>query len=440
MKRISTWQQAYEAGTVTVDFGEGIHLELAAAAGQASNTARIDTLELATPAPTTNQKIISKMVAGHGWTAGPTTTATYNLNDTGDKAVGDRSLSITTNGTGGTGYIQKVGLNVDLSASGLVVWVKVNNAESIRSASLTLGNSDAFTPSYFGALPLTSGRKAPATEGEWFPVYFSFGNAGVNNGTPKRQAITSVRINLQDWAGTTPPTLKIGGIGVFSDKSNKYPRGVVSLAFDDSWASHADAAAKMAEHGFPGTEYLIQSRVNTAGNLSMAQVRMLSEAYGWEIGAHASNDAAHVDWTTQSAAWVDSELAAQKAWQEVNNLPTETFAYPIGPFTADIARQASKYYASARSTYPWTNSATKPHKFRLSCHVVSATTTLEGAKTWVDRAVANGGWPVFMFHNLVKAAPTGNDWLKADFDALVDYIAASGLPVATVGDVIRSAA
>lgn len=437
-KRLSDWNQANQSGTVQVDFGEGIRLTLGDAAGQISNTARIGTLESVTPVPAGNQKIVSKMIAGHGWTAGPATTATFNLNDTNDKAVGDRVVSITTDGAGGTGYVQKTGMTLDLSMSGLVFWVKATNVASIKSVALTLGGTDTFAPSYFGALPLAAGNKSPVIDGEWFPVYFSFGNAGINNGTPARKTITAVRVTLQDTAGMPSPTLKIGGLGTFVDKANAYPKGVVSLVFDDTWASHADAAVKMAEYGFPGTEYLIQSRIGTAGNLSMAQVRMLNEAYGWEMGSHASNDAAHVDWTTQTAAWVEAELAAQKAWQAANNLPTRTFAYPIGPFNSAIARQVAVHYDSARSTYSWTNSAAKPHKYRLSCYVLAATVTLASAKIWVDRVVANGGWPVFMFHNLVASGATGNDWLKADFDALVDYIAASGLPVATVGDVIRT--
>lgn len=439
IQRISTWRQANRERTVKVDFGEGIELTLIDAEGQLENTAKVAVLEANSPVPVTNQTIVSKMVAGHGWTAGPATNASFNLNDTTDKAVGDRCITITTDGTEVGGYLEKLGLNLDLSNAGLVIWLKATNVGSIRSAGFTLGSENDYTPSYFGGLPLAAGNKSPVTEGEWFPVYFSFGNSGINNGSPTRKTITAIRVNLQGWAGFPPPTLKIGGLGIFTDKNRAYPRGVVSLAFDDTWASHADAASKMAEHGFPGTEYLVQSRVGTAGNLTMGQVRMMGEVYGWEIAAHASNDAAHIDWTTQTSEWIATELEAQQVWQKANNLPTETFAYPIGPFSADTARQVGTYYASARSTYPWTNSAAKPHKHRLSCHVVNAATTLAGAKTWVDRAAANGGWPIFMFHNLVTSAPTGNDWLKSDFDALVDYIAVSGLPVATVGDVIRSA-
>lgn len=438
MKRISTWQQANSSGTVDVDFGEGIRITLRDTSALPQHGARLAALERASAA-VKNVRVESPMVQGHGWTAGPTTNATYNLDDTTDRAVGDRVATITTNGTGATGYIQKTGLNLDLTGQGLVFWVKVSNIASVRSVALNIGNANTLTPGWFGSLPIANGNKSQAMENEWTPIYFSMGNAGVNQGAPSLSPVTAIRITLQDWAGSPAPTLKLGGMGTFSDKSVAYPGGVISLVFDDTWASHATAAAKMAAHGFPGTEYLIQSRVGTAGNLSMQQVRMLKEAYGWEIGSHASNDAAHVDWTTQTLEWVDAELAAQKQWQQQNNLPTETFAYPIGPFNADISRLTEKYYASARSTYPWTNSPAKPSPHRLSCYVIAASTTLAAAKTWVDRTKANGGWPVLMFHNLVEANPTGNDWLLSDFNALVDYIAASGLPVDTVGNVIRNA-
>ena len=280
--------------------------------------------------------------------------------------------------------------------------------------------------------------KSAVTDGEWFPVYLSPGNFGVNNGTPTRTGVTAVRVTLAGRASMPAPTLKIGGLGTFTDRSNQYPKGVVSLAFDDTWASHSDAAQKMGQYAFPGTEYLIQSRVDTASYLTMTQLRSMEDTFGWEIGAHASNDAAHTDWTAQTGAWVETELAAQRQWQSDNNFPTETFAYPIGPFNSGIARRTKKYYSSARSTYPWTNSAVKPHTHRLSTYVVASSTTLASAKVWVDRAVANGGWLVLMFHNLVASSPAGNDWLKSDFDALIDYIAASGLPVDTVGNVIRA--
>jgi peptidoglycan/xylan/chitin deacetylase (PgdA/CDA1 family) len=385
-----------------------------------------------------NTGIVSSIQSGHGWTAGPTTYATFAMDDTTDMAVGDRCITISTDGTGHNSYIQKTGLNLDLTGLGLVFWLKGTNLQSIGSVSVTIANADTLTPAWFASLPLAAGNKSPLSENEWFPVYLSMGNAGINSGTPNWTKVTALRLNFTDKAGMAAPTLKLGGVGTFQDRTVRYPAGVISLTFDDTYDVQATVAApKLAAYGFPGTSYLIYDRIGGAGYLSTAQLNMLKEVYGWEIGAHATNSAAHIDWTTQTSAWVDSELQAQKAWQSANGFPTETFAYPIGPFNSTTARIVEKYYASARSTYGWTNSAAHPHKYRMSCYVINAAVTLATAKTWVDRAAAQGGWPVFLFHNLVASGATGNDWLISDFNSLIDYVATSGLPVATVGDVIR---
>jgi peptidoglycan/xylan/chitin deacetylase (PgdA/CDA1 family) len=385
-----------------------------------------------------NTGIVSSIQSGHGWTAGPTTYATFAMDDTSDMAVGDRCITISTDGTGHNSYIQKTGMNLDLTGLGLVFWLKGTNLQSIGSVSVTIANADTLTPAWFASLPLAAGNKSPLSENEWFPVYLSMGNAGINSGTPNWTKVTALRLNFTDKAGMAAPTLKLGGVGTFQDRTVRYPAGVISLTFDDTYDAQATVAApKLAAYGFPGTSYLIYDRIGGGGYLSTAQLNMLKEVYGWEIGAHATNSAAHIDWTTQTSAWVDSELQAQKAWQSANGFPTETFAYPIGPFNSTTARIVEKYYASARSTYGWTNSAAHPHKYRMSCYVINAAVTLATAKTWVDRAAAQGGWPVFLFHNLVASGATGNDWLISDFNSLIDYVATSGLPVATVGDVIR---
>lgn len=440
INRLSTWQQANTSGTVDVDFGDGVQLTLRDTSGLVTNTSDIAALKSSAPLTRTNKNVVSAFFAGHGWTAGPTTNATFNLDDTTDYALGDRAATITTDGTAASGYIQRTGLTLDLTNLGLVFWVKATNMQSISSVSVNVANNDAFTTGWFAALPLGYGFKSPASEGEWFPIYLSPGNFGVNNGSPTRTGVTAVRLTLAGLAGMAAPTLKLGGLATFADKSNNYPKGVVSLAFDDTYASHADAARKMGQYAYPGTEYLIQSRVDTAGNLTTAQLRNMQDTYGWEVAAHASTDATHIDWTTQTTSWVETELTNMKTWQTNNNFPTDTFAYPIGPFNSDLARRTRKQYTSARSTYPWTNSPTQPHKHRLSAYVISTTTSLASAKIYVDRAAANGGWLLLMFHNLVAASPAGNDWLKSDFDSLVDYIASSGLPVVTVGEVVRQTA
>lgn len=395
------------------------------------------------PSSAENKNVLSRMT---GWTAGPTTNATFNLNDTSETMLGSNSVTMTTDGTGAAtlSYVSVDVSKFNITGRGILLWLKVTNIDSINNVSIKLATSSAFTAAYATTLPIANGTgKSPLKNGELFPLYVSASNFYVNNGTPSPDNLTSIRISMGDKAGQPAPSLTIAGVATYDDQSAKYPRGVVSICFDDTLASHATIAApKLASYGFPATEYTVYGSVDSgAPYLSLAQLRRLQEANCWEIAAHASNTAAHVDWSSQTRSWVDTELAAQKAWQDANDFPTRTFAYPIGPFTSAIARQVAKQYDSARSTYGWTNSPTQPHDYRLSCYVVNAAYDPAWAQTILDRMVERqGGWTIFMFHGLVESGATGNDTNRATFNTIIDAIASSGLPVATVGDVVRSQA
>lgn len=436
MKRISSWGQAHTAGTVEVDFGDGIHLTLS----EPSN--------LTAPAAYDTKDIFAPMIAGHGWTAGSTVNATYNLNDTTRRVTGDRSISVTTDGTGtGNSYLQRAGLDLDLTGKGLTFWLQVTNQESILSVDLSIASGSPTTvdagifPYVFVHLPLSPGGKSPVQEGEWFPVHVSLGNAtGSSGGVFDRTSVKTLRVAVRQNPGMPAPTLRIGGVGTFADTTPRYPRGVISLMFDDTYDSdYTLAAPRLARHAFPGTAYTIYSRVGTPGCTSLTQLRALSEIYGWEIAAHATNDAAHTDWRDKTPAAFRAELKAQKEWQEANNFPTETFAYPYGPFNAEMARQAANYYASARSTYGWVNSAARPMPYRLPTRVVSPTTSAASVVEFIKRTKDAGGWLCLMFHRIEDAPTSTNATPLADFETILAAVASSGLPVDTVGNVIRHA-
>lgn len=393
-------------------------------------------------------RVFSPMNAGHGWTGGPTANATYNLNDTSRRVTGDRSITMTTDGTGsGNSYLQLAGLNLDLTNKGLTFWVQATNQESILSVDLSVSSGNPTTldagvfPYVFVHLPLSPGGKSPMQEGEWIPIHVSLGNAtGSNGGVFDRTSVKTLRVAMRQNPGMPAPTLRIGGVGTFGDATPRYPKGVISIMFDDTYDSdYLLAAPRLARHGLPATAYTIYSRVGTAGCTSMQQLRELSEVYGWEIAAHATDDAAHTDWRDKSPELFRAELKAQKEWQEANNFPTETFAYPYGPFNAEMARQAANYYTSARSTYGWVNSAAHPMAHRLTTRVISPTTTAESVVEYINRAKIGGGWLCLMFHRVEDKATSSNGTTVADLDTILAAVVASGLPVDTVGNVIRNA-
>lgn len=399
-------------------------------------TNRLTALE-SRPVPETdsNPKILTDMT---GWVAGPTDNATYSL-AAADGVLGSTSVRITLDGTAGTGYVDKTGIPAfSLTGRALKIWVKLTNPESVASGLVKVSSTNGFTAVYGAALPITYGLKGPAKDGEWFPVVLSPGNFYVNNGAPNRESLVAIRIHMTGRAGMPAPTLTIGGVATVPDRHQRYPGGVVSFAFDDSHKSHATVAAPyLARKGFAATSYLINSRIGSGSTwMSFDDLHKLQDAYGWEIGAHASTNDAHIDWTTQTDEWVRAELEAQSAWQEEHGFPARSFAYPIGPFTSENARAASVWYESARSTYGWTNSPRNPHEYRLSCNVINAASTAAGYQSTLDRIVAHGGWSIVMFHDIVESGATGNDTNRAVFEQIVDAVAASGLTVATVADVI----
>ena len=54
----------------------------------------------------------------------------------------------------------------------------------------------------------------------------------------------------------------------------------------------------------------------------------------------------------------------------------------------------------------------------------------------LEEARENHEWLILVFHKLVAGTPAAStEWRTSDFQALVDQVAASGLPVETVTDV-----
>ncbi|UVF60998.1 glucosaminyl deacetylase [Arthrobacter phage Gorpy] len=390
----------------------------------------------ATPArPWPETRIISAVQAGHGFVSGGL--GSFNLNDTTEYVSGSQSISITTNGAGGQAWIKKSGLALNMTGKGVLLWVKVTAPAMNKLGYLFVDLGDAALTNYYRGFVWNFA--GPLKAGEWVPVqipwsYFA-GNVG---GSPTRANIDTIRIVAGDVSGGQV-TVAIGAVATFAEGTTKYPKGVVSFTFDDSFQSaYTVGLAKLAQHGHRATLFPILSRLDTGSYLTMAQVKMMQAVHGWEIGTHATSDATHVDYNTLTSAQIDAELKALRAWQSLNGITSSSFAYPAGGFSSAIAAHVLPYYASARANFnmPSTPVTNQPH--RLPGMVLGASTTLAAAKTRVDTIAAGGGWQPFVIHDLIKPTRTTNDWLPADFIALVDHCITKGVAVVPIGEVISA--
>lgn len=119
-----------------------------------------------------------------------------------------------------------------------------------------------------------------------------------------------------------------GGVGSASDPVNAWPNGVISLTFDDSGNKQFTVAApKLSQYWYRGTLYPI---LDSTG-LTQAQIRILHDRMGCEIGANATTTAAHTaGLTAVSLPAADAEVRATRQYLLDNGYEADTFDYPLG--------------------------------------------------------------------------------------------------------------
>jgi hypothetical protein len=67
----------------------------------------------------------------------------------------------------------------------------------------------------------------------------------------------------------------------------------------------------------------------------------------------------------------------------------------------------------------------------------ATTTTLEDMKNWVDDVIANDRLGICLCHQLVSSPVLATEWGIADFQAFIDYLVESQVPVITIDEAYR---
>lgn len=411
--------------------------EGAALAGAFASTSLFDRKRVPRPHTT----VISNLAEGHGWNF-TQATATVNLNDTTDRALGDRAVTVSTAGDGHLfNNVRLTNQALDMTDKGLILWIKVVGANNLRGWFIDIGDN-SFN-SYFRCRPLEpSVGKSPIVEGEWCPLWIPFSAFNYNKvGTPTKSTVTAIRMWFGDSGSGQKVTLKVGGLATYTEGSPSYPNGVATFTFDDTSEAQATVGAPaLAKYGFTGTLFPILDRVGQPGGYSLQQLRFMVDVLGFELGAHATNTANHTSVVGRPRAELEAQFRAIRQWGFDNNFPPiMSYAYPVGPFDQEAVHAVRRYFNYGRTNDGKVMSLTSQHRYSASAYVLGSSLTLAAAKTLVDNAVADKTWITFVIHGLTTSTPGGNDWRQADYLELVDYCAASGIAVAAAGDVIDHA-
>ncbi|GAA2744617.1 polysaccharide deacetylase family protein [Kitasatospora cinereorecta] len=401
---------------------------------------------------------------GHGWSAGGAGTKSYELNDTALFMQGSQAVRVTTDGSGRQSYVRRTGMpKMDLTNKMIRFTLRVDDVTHLHKLAFYLGTSSL--ANCFQWQFHTHSTKAAnyVQSGEWVVVHiqwadvtntsgsYSLSQTGVPSTTT---GFTDMSFVAYDDAGG-PVTYHLQAIEVLPDTRTTFPRGAVSITFDDSRSSvHDLALPAMNEHRFAGTMYNIAQAAGTNGFLTVDQMRGMQDSSGWEMAGHSfSTDAHNSGYNQLSAQQVDEDMGRLRDWLESNHFSKDNFAYPHGSFqtTSDgvgVDRIAARHFATARSIiYETIESFTPAMPYRLKALTGLNDGTNTGGSTLaevigqggkLDRCAKSGDWLILCFHELVPDNPTASTQItQTGFATVMEAIAARGMPVITVSEAMK---
>ncbi|MGW5198646.1 polysaccharide deacetylase family protein [Streptomyces spiralis] len=402
---------------------------------------------------------------GHGWTVGGSGTASSNVNDTTDFVRGTQAVRVTTAGNAVQSQVRKTAQPaMDLTGKLIRLILKVDDVTHLNRLEFLIGTSTF--ANYFRWTVHTHSSTNPnyVQSGEWVTVHLNWadisasgGTYSVNaNGAPNsRSGFTDMQVNCYD-DGAGPVTYRLQAVELVPDTTETFPNGVISIAFDDSYASVYDLARpKMDALGFSGTMYNIAEAIGSSNvYLTTTQMRSMQDFSGWEMGGHAYGTAAHTaGYNALDSQAVADDFRKLRSWMVSNGFTSEHFAYPKGHFekTTDgvpVDQIAAQYFTTARSIISETiESFPAAMPFRLKAvtgindgtslgGVTVSSLTATGGK--LDRCLNNGAWLNLCLHKIVTGTPADSTEIsQTGFNTLMDAISSRGIPVVTVSEAMR---
>lgn len=368
---------------------------------------------------------VTKFASGHGWT---TSASEINLNATDVLFAAAQGVKYGPADPNATKTLNSPTLSPTLDMTGKVLVLALRSLDANGAGlSVFLGNST------LTSYRLYSNPKPEnySVENGWTLVTIHPDGHSTTVGTPDMAAIQKISIRFEDPTGTH--TEMLGAVGTAPIPS-KYPNGVVTIDFDDNSPGQFDLARPlMVARGFPGTICAIGEAADAAANgaMSVSDMHMLEDMFGWEIGGHSALYTDHVDMRTLTDAQLDNSVLRMRQWLRKNRFRSNWFAYPNGNMDNRVRAVVRKNFPLGRSTGPNGVITTYPvtaNLHALPCHFP---TTSADVSTRITTAVARKQWLALGFHGITSGTPTGSQISLTEFTAILDAIVAAGMPVVT---------
>lgn len=404
---------------------------------------------------------------GHGWTATGSGVASSNANDTATFCKGTQSFQVVTTGTGSVANVRKLsGTLPDLTGKALRITFRIADVTHLNQINVQVGTSSVTNYFQWRMHTHASTAENQILSGEWATIVlswadvrsaagsFSLSSTGVPSAT---SGFTDLLLQFVDDNTGNALTINVQSVEVIPDTTETFPNGVVSITFDDSYASqYTYARPKMDTLGYRGTLYTIVENIGAGGYLPLTQLHAMQDASGWEVAGHSYYSANHnAKYNTLTAAVVEDDIRRCRAWMAANGFSSASFAYPGGWFSkttdnVSIEGLACRYFANGRgiSSADTLEPFPPPMPFRMrSISGIGALAggaakglpaNLTGTGGALDRCQLEGSWTILTFHDIVTGSvTTTNQCSQTDFNTIMDAVSSRGIPVLPVGDVYR---
>lgn len=217
---------------------------------------------------------------------------------------------------------------------------------------------------------------------------------------------------------------QVGDISFDNFTCGIYTRPKFVFRFDDGWDdSIVDAKPILDLYNFKASAMIISDNIGTSNYMTLAQLRTLLAA-GWDICNHTKT---HTNLSTLSLADQTTEYRTCRDFIRDNGLDRKESArelvFPQGGYNSDtISMIASESVKNGHTILSPRCNFTPLDNQLVTIDNIAQTVTLASAKARVDRAIAQGGCAMFLFHLLPASAVAGTEWAIADFADLCKYL------------------
>ncbi|MES2007163.1 MAG: polysaccharide deacetylase family protein [Patescibacteria group bacterium] len=205
-------------------------------------------------------------------------------------------------------------------------------------------------------------------------------------------------------------------------------QAAVTIMIDDGESNTYTAAFPiMRAKNFVGSTAVVSGSVGTSGFMTSTQVKALQTA-GWEIVSHTKT---HSELSLMTSSQSQAEISDSKTALQALGLVIKNIAYPFGAYNGLInAQSAFAQYGSGRAFESGDNpQGTYP--FDVKVRSVLNTTTLAEVQSWLAEAKTKKRWEVIVFHTIANTGDDAYYTTPTNFQAIVNAIAQSGVPVKT---------